>query len=91
MSSLSVGRHPSCIDEMLLCDRPRFFAGVLIIILLLKKKDRRKERREDRYRKGLTLTNNNEKANHREGKITMFQSLMTVVVKPGRQWPTFCL
>lgn len=44
VSSLSVGSHPSRIDEMLLCDRPRFFAGVLIIILLLKKKDRRKER-----------------------------------------------
>lgn len=83
VSSLSVGRHPSRIDEMLLCDRPRFFAGVLIIILLLKKKDRRKERREDRYRKGLTLKNKNGKANHRESKITMFQSLMTIVVKPG--------
>lgn len=79
VSSLSVGRHPSRIDEMLLCDRPRFFAGVLIIILSLKKKDGR----EDRYRKGLTLKNKNGKANHRESKITMLQSLMTIVVKPG--------
>lgn len=47
VSSLSVGRHPSRTDELLLCDRPRFFAGVLIIILSLTKKDGRKEGKTD--------------------------------------------